>query len=136
MLRTITHGCHVPSRRLPAEFSEVFVGLVQDSMLLFKIHFHGVLVRVAMEASANVFVQYHNLQLNGIAPIHLMPSISYHCTFLRESLQRVSRNEPSGLDVVFCKQFQETADSNRTGEEAYDQSAYNPPRHIGDFHTS
>ena len=46
-----------------------------------------------------------------------MPRISYHSTFLRERLERVARDEPSGFDVVFCKQFQQSANANCTGEE-------------------
>ena len=72
-------------------------------MLLFDAHLHGVLVRIAVEASGDALIQYYNLPLSSIGSIHLMPSISYHCTFLRESFQRVSRNEPGSLDVVFCK---------------------------------
>lgn len=60
-----THGCHVPSRRLPAEISEVFVGLVQDSVLLLKVHLHGILVRVAVKASAMEIVQHRNPPLAG-----------------------------------------------------------------------
>lgn len=75
-------------------------------MLLFEVHFHGVLMRVAMKASASVFIQHHDPPLSDVVSIHLMPGISYHSTFLRESLQRVSRNEPGGLDFVLCKQLQ------------------------------
>lgn len=99
----MTYGRDVPSWRLAAELSEVFVGLVQDSMLLFKIHLNRVLMRVAVEASVEEFVQHQNPSLSGIVLIHFMPCISYHCTFLWESLQRVSRDEPGGFDVVFCK---------------------------------
>lgn len=84
-----------------------------------------------MEASARVLIQLFNLALTGINPLHFMPGISYHCTFLRKSLQRMSRNEPGGLDVVFCEQLQETADSNRTGKETLQQSAYDSARMSG-----
>ena len=55
-------------------------------MLLFEVHFHGVLMRVAMKASASVFIQHHDPPLSDVVSIHLMPGISYHSTFLRKSL--------------------------------------------------
>lgn len=76
-------------------------------------------MRVAMKASAkerNLFSPFSSPP-SGIVPIHLMPCVSYHCTFLRERLERVSRDEPSSLDVVLGKQFQQSANSNCTGEE-------------------
>ena len=72
-------------------------------MLLFNAHLHRVLMRIAVEASGDALIQHYDLPLSSMGPIHLMPSISYHCTFLGESVQRVPRNEPGGLDVVFCK---------------------------------
>lgn len=92
-------------------------------MLLFKAHLDGIFMRIAVEPSAEAFIQHHDPPLSSIAPIHLMPCISYHCTFLGESLQRVSRDEPCGLDVILCKQLQETANANRTSEKTSDQSA-------------
>ena len=84
-------------------------------------------MRIAMEAAARACTQHHDPPLSDVAPLHLMPRISDHCTLRRESLERVSRNEPCGLDVVFCKQLQETPNSNRTGEETLEQSAQSWP---------
>lgn len=94
---------YIASWWLPTELSEILVGFIQDGMLLFNAHLYGVLMRIAVEASADVLVQHHDPPLSGIAPIHLVPSVSYHCTFLGKSLQGVSRNEPGGLDVVLCE---------------------------------
>ena len=48
-----------------------------------------------------------------------MARISDHSTFFREGLERMPGNEPSSLDFVFLEQFQESAYSNATGEEAW-----------------
>ena len=99
-------------------------------MLLFQVHLHRVLMRVAMKASAKAIHSAHIPPPSGIVTIHLMPRVSYHCTFLRKCLERVSRNEPSGLDVVFGKQLQQSANSNCAGEETLETvSAYNSLRH-------
>ena len=46
-----------------------------------------------------------------------MARISDHTAFFGERLERVTWNEPSGLDVVALEHFQQTANTNRSGEE-------------------
>lgn len=48
---------YIASWRFPTELGEILVSLVQDSVLLFQVHLHGILMRVAVEASAKDFVQ-------------------------------------------------------------------------------
>ena len=52
---------YIASWWLPAEFGEILVGFVQDGMLLFNAHLYGVLMRIAVEASADVLVQLMTL---------------------------------------------------------------------------
>lgn len=70
-----------------------------------------------MKASAKETDSAHFPPPGDIVPIHLVPCISYHCTFLRKCLERVSGDEPSGFDVVFGKQLQQSANSDCAGEE-------------------
>ena len=48
---------YIASWWLPTELGEILISLVQYSVLLFKVHFDRVLMRVAMEASAKEFIQ-------------------------------------------------------------------------------
>lgn len=48
---------YIASGWLPAELGEILVGFIQDGMLLFNAHLYGVLMRVAVEASADVLIQ-------------------------------------------------------------------------------
>ena len=122
---------YIASWWLSTEVGEIFVGLIQDSMLLFNAHLDRILMRIAMEASMDVFFQHDDHPPSGVTPIHFMSCISYHSTFFGESVQGVSRNEPGGLDVVLCEQLQETANANRTSEETLDHSAQNSRKYIG-----
>ena len=47
---------YIASRRLPTKLSEILISLIQNSMLLFQIHLHRVLMRVAMKASAKAIL--------------------------------------------------------------------------------
>ena len=47
-----THS-NISTRRFATEFGELLVRLVKDGMLLLDRHFHGILMRVAMEASVS-----------------------------------------------------------------------------------
>jgi hypothetical protein len=47
----------------------------------------------------------------------LVARISDHTAFFGERLERVARNEPSGLDVVTLEHLQQTADTDSPGEK-------------------
>jgi hypothetical protein len=47
----------------------------------------------------------------------LMAGVGDHAAFFWERLERVAGNEPCGLDVVSLEHLQETADTDRSGEE-------------------
>ena len=72
--------------------------LVHDGSLLLQCHGDWILVTVAVQTD-------------------LMAGISNHTTFFWERLERVSRNKPGGLDVVFFEHLQQTTDTDRSGEE-------------------
>ncbi len=113
----------VPTRWLPTEFSQVLVSLVEDSMLLLEAHSLRVLVTVAVQASVGI-ISARRLPLMCHVPLHLMPSISYHCTLLRKSLKRMPRNEPCGLDVVFREKLQKPANANSSREQSCSELSY------------
>ena len=91
-------------------------------------------MRVAVQASAKELDE-PDPALSDIVPIHLMSCISYHCAFFWKGLQRVPWYEPGGLDVVFCKQFEQSANSNCTREETLDLSICISLRRINELHT-
>jgi hypothetical protein len=74
--------------------------LVHDSSLLLQRHGDRVLVAVAVQAD-------------------FMASVGDHAAFFWERLERVTGNEPCGLDVVPLEHLQETADTYRSGEETW-----------------
>ena len=99
-----TGHTYIASWWLPTEFGEILVSFIQDSMLLLDAHLHGVLMRVAVKASEIVRIQHHiPLRASRMAPLHFMPSVSYHGAFFRKSLEGVTGDEPGGLDIIFCE---------------------------------
>ena len=48
----------VTSRRPSTKFREVLIGLVQNGMLLLKAHSHWVFMRISMQPSAMMVIQY------------------------------------------------------------------------------
>ena len=73
-------------------------------------------MRIAMESSEHVvgILEYSPQAENS----HFMPGISDHGAFFWESLKRMSRYEPGGLDVVLGKELQHSSHSNSTREQA------------------
>jgi hypothetical protein len=72
--------------------------LVHDCCLLLQCHGNWVLVAVAVQSD-------------------LMAGVGDHTAFFWERLERMTGNEPSGLDVVALEHLQETADTDCSGEE-------------------
>ena len=76
--------------------------LVHDSSLLLQRHGDGVLVAVAVQSD-------------------LMAGVGDHAALLWESLERVAGDEPCGLDVVLFKHLEQSPDTDRSGEEAWER---------------
>jgi hypothetical protein len=74
---------------------------VHDSSLLLQRHSNGILVAIAVQAN-------------------LVAGVGDHAALFRESLERVARDEPGGFDVVLFKHLEKAADTDRSGEEAWD----------------
>lgn len=79
-------GYYAP-RRFPTKIFEQPVAFVHDGSLLLQIHSGRILMGVAVKSN-------------------FMTSISDHCAFCWEGLERVSRNEPGRLDVILLEQLQ------------------------------
>jgi hypothetical protein len=75
--------------------------LVHDGSLLLQRHGDGVLVAVAVQSD-------------------LMACVGDHAALFRESLERVAGDEPGGLDVVLFKHLEQSPDTDRSGEEAWE----------------
>lgn len=64
-------------------------------------------------------------QTNGIVMregrrnVHLMPRIANHSALLCERVERMPRDEPCRLDLVFVEEIEETTHADGPGEEAF-----------------
>ena len=79
----------------------MFTHFVHDSSLLLQRHGDGVLMTVAVQAN-------------------FVAGVGDHAALFRERLERVAGDEPGGFDVVLFEHLEEAADTDRSGEEAWD----------------
>ena len=111
---------HAAPRGLPAELRELLVCLIENCMLLFKVHRDRILVRVTMEPTIRLRSSASfALQVGTSFFVHLVPRISHHCTFLRKGLKRMPRDEEGGLDIVFGEELEEALDAYGASEESW-----------------
>lgn len=79
--------CHHATRGLSSKLGHQSVTLIKDISLLLDAHGIGVLMSVTVESE-------------------LVTGIENHLHVFRKCLERMARDKPSGLDVVFGKDLQ------------------------------